>query len=52
MCARTTESFETQDDEDDDDVIRNRHYHQFAMSTVCDETESVYKCTITYVTSQ
>ena len=59
VCVRTTESFDIRDDDDDDDgggggdVIH--HHHQFAMSTVCDDSDNVYKCTVTcvlcYVTS-
>jgi len=51
VCVHTTESLEAPDDDDDDDVTGNqdRQHHQFALSTICDETESVYKCTVTYV---
>lgn len=46
VCVRTTESFETRDNnDDDDDDVRRRHHH-FAMSTVCDDSDTVYKCTV------
>ena len=52
VCVRTTESFDTRadddDDDGDDDVMFHRHHH-FAMSTVCDDSDNVYKCTVTYV---
>lgn len=55
VCVRTTDSFETRDeeDDDDDDAIHHHHrHHHFAMSTVCDDSDNVYKCTVTYVTRQ
>ena len=53
VCVRTTESFDIRDDDDDDEDDDNNnviHYHHhFAMSTVCDDSNNVYQCTITYV---
>jgi len=46
VCVRTMESVETRDADDDVDVIRG---HQFAMSTVCDDTGTAYKCTVASV---
>ena len=49
VCVRTTESFDVRDDDDDDDESHHHHHHHFAMSTVCDDSNNVYKCTITCV---
>ena len=50
VCVRTTESYDTRDEDDDDEGdVTYHHYHHLAMSTVCDDADTVYKCTMTYV---